>query len=83
MTFQQRLPAIHFRNDCSDAMPFRFRGDGALPCVYLAGMAADTLAIVQRLAGFEVGSDAEAGGAGDDQEQTVQGVELTHCRSLV
>lgn len=37
MTFQQRLPAIHFRNDCSDAMPFRFRGDGALPCVYLAG----------------------------------------------
>ncbi len=35
-----RLPDIHFRDDCLDAMPFRFRGEGALPCPYLAGNAA-------------------------------------------
>jgi len=37
MTFQHRLPAIHFRDDCSDAMSFRFQGEAALPCAYLAG----------------------------------------------
>lgn len=37
MTFPPRLPDIHFRDDCADAMTFRFRGDGALPCGHLAG----------------------------------------------
>ena len=40
MTPPPRLPDIHFRDDCSDAMPFRFRGEGALPCPFLAGNAA-------------------------------------------
>ena len=39
MTLPPRLPDIHFRDDCSDAMPFRFRGEGALPCPFLAGNA--------------------------------------------
>ena len=40
MTPPPRLPDIHFRDDCLDAMPFRFRGEGALPCPFLAGNAA-------------------------------------------
>jgi chorismate lyase/3-hydroxybenzoate synthase len=40
MTPPPRLPDIHFRDDCSDAMPFRFHGEGALPCPFLAGNAA-------------------------------------------
>lgn len=40
MTPPTRLPDIHFRDDCLDAMPFRFRGEGALPCPFLAGNAA-------------------------------------------
>ena len=40
MTPPPRLPDIHFRDDCSDAMPFRFYGEGALPCTFLAGNAA-------------------------------------------
>jgi chorismate lyase/3-hydroxybenzoate synthase len=40
MTPTPHLPDIHFRDDCrQDAMPFRFRGEGALPCPYLAGNA--------------------------------------------
>ena len=30
MTPTPRLPDIHFHDDCQDAMPFRFRGEGAL-----------------------------------------------------
>jgi chorismate lyase / 3-hydroxybenzoate synthase len=37
MTLPHRLPDIHFRDDCLDAMPFRFHGEGALPCTFLAG----------------------------------------------
>jgi chorismate lyase/3-hydroxybenzoate synthase len=40
MTPTPRLPDIHFRDDCVDAMPFRFSGEGALPCAFLAGNAA-------------------------------------------
>jgi chorismate lyase/3-hydroxybenzoate synthase len=40
MTPTPRLPDIHFHDDCQDAMPFRFRGEGALPCPFLAGNAA-------------------------------------------
>jgi chorismate lyase/3-hydroxybenzoate synthase len=40
MTQPPRLPDIHFRDDCSDAMPFRFSGNNALPCTFLAGNAA-------------------------------------------
>jgi chorismate lyase/3-hydroxybenzoate synthase len=39
MTPPPRLPDIHFRDDCSDAMPFRFSGKDALPCRFLAGNA--------------------------------------------
>ena len=31
------LPDIHFSDDCAQAMPFRFHGDGPLPCTFLAG----------------------------------------------
>lgn len=40
MTFSQCLPDIHFRDDCLDAMSFRFLGEGALPCGFLAGNSA-------------------------------------------
>jgi chorismate lyase/3-hydroxybenzoate synthase len=40
MTLPPRLPDIHFRDDCLDAMPFRFRGEAALPCTFLAGNSA-------------------------------------------
>ena len=40
MTFPQCLPDIHFRDHCMDAMSFRFLGEGALPCVFLAGNSA-------------------------------------------
>jgi len=34
-----RLPDIRFKDACSDAQAFRFNGEGALPCTYLAGNA--------------------------------------------
>lgn len=37
MSSPTTLPDIHFREDCAQAMPFRFRGEGGLPCTYLAG----------------------------------------------
>lgn len=40
MTFPQHLPNIHFRDHCLDAMSFRFHGEGALPCGFLAGNSA-------------------------------------------
>jgi chorismate lyase / 3-hydroxybenzoate synthase len=33
------LPAIAFRDTCRNAQPFRFSGEGALPCTLLAGNA--------------------------------------------
>ena len=37
MSLPTTPPDIHFSDDCAQAMPFRFRGEGALPCTYLAG----------------------------------------------
>ena len=32
-----QIPDIRFSDACTDAQAFRFSGDGALPCIYLAG----------------------------------------------
>lgn len=37
MSLPTTPPDIHFSDDCAQAMPFRFRGEGALPCTFLAG----------------------------------------------
>jgi len=37
MSLSTTPPDIHFSDDCTQAMPFRFRGEGALPCTFLAG----------------------------------------------
>ena len=37
MSETPHLPEIHFSESCTQAMSFRFRGAGALPCTYLAG----------------------------------------------
>ena len=39
MNVTPHLADIHFSTDCRGTLPFRFQGDDALPCAYLAGNA--------------------------------------------